>query len=161
MREKSADRYSDCGRGKLVLDRASQKPKLNVKNWECGVLVPVYERGSAAATAMVVDDSDDDDTASEEEDEDVVAAATKTTTATAPPPPRDPKSFPVWLSSVKEGSGGGGSEEDEEEKGEKKGKETAMVTPDMEVFRGYVPVPMQFPGRKLAGPGRRPWFYAD
>lgn len=28
-------------RGKLVMDRSTKSPKLNVKNWECGVLIPV------------------------------------------------------------------------------------------------------------------------
>lgn len=28
-------------RGRLVKDRASGQPKLNCRNWECGVLIPV------------------------------------------------------------------------------------------------------------------------
>jgi hypothetical protein len=28
-------------RGKLVVDRSTMSPKLNCKNWECGVLLPV------------------------------------------------------------------------------------------------------------------------
>ena len=36
------------------MDRAKKTPKLNVRNWECGVLIPV----SAAAGAKEVGDSD-------------------------------------------------------------------------------------------------------
>jgi hypothetical protein len=28
-------------RGKLVYDRTNKSPKLNCRNWECGVLIPV------------------------------------------------------------------------------------------------------------------------
>ena len=30
-------------RGRLVQDRATKSPKLNCRNWECGVVIPVLE----------------------------------------------------------------------------------------------------------------------
>lgn len=38
-------------RGKLVQDRVTKKPKLNCRNWECGVIVPVTSSTSSAVTA--------------------------------------------------------------------------------------------------------------
>lgn len=40
-------------RGRLVQDRTTKKPKLNCRNWECGVLVPVIdkEQDPAASSA--------------------------------------------------------------------------------------------------------------
>jgi hypothetical protein len=31
---------ADAFRGRLVQDRASKQPKLNCRNWECGVVIP-------------------------------------------------------------------------------------------------------------------------
>jgi len=33
-------------RGRLVKDRASGQPKLNCRNWECGVLIPVGNKST-------------------------------------------------------------------------------------------------------------------
>ena len=32
---------SESAWGKLVLDRPSKTPKLNLRNWECGVIIPI------------------------------------------------------------------------------------------------------------------------
>ncbi|RAH41165.1 uncharacterized protein BO95DRAFT_447248 [Aspergillus brunneoviolaceus CBS 621.78] len=34
---------SESAWGRLVLDRTTKQPKLNCRNWECGVVVPVFE----------------------------------------------------------------------------------------------------------------------
>ena len=34
-------------RGRLVQERATKEPKLNCRNWECGVLIPVISREDA------------------------------------------------------------------------------------------------------------------
>ncbi len=35
-----------CRRGRLVQDKATKEPKLNCRNWECGVVIPVQaEKG--------------------------------------------------------------------------------------------------------------------
>ncbi|KEF58082.1 uncharacterized protein A1O9_06005 [Exophiala aquamarina CBS 119918] len=39
-----ADMYTSC-RGRLVQDKSTGTPKLNCRNWECGVIVPVEEEG--------------------------------------------------------------------------------------------------------------------
>lgn len=36
-----------CHRGRLVVDRATRSPKLNCRNWECGVIVPVIEKAQS------------------------------------------------------------------------------------------------------------------
>ncbi|KAI9741951.1 MAG: hypothetical protein M1834_000340 [Cirrosporium novae-zelandiae] len=36
---------SESAWGKLVKDRTTKGPKLNLRNWECGVLIPVLEKG--------------------------------------------------------------------------------------------------------------------
>lgn len=36
---------ADFFRGKLVMDRGKGKPKMKCKNWECGVVVPVFATG--------------------------------------------------------------------------------------------------------------------
>ncbi|RPA83829.1 phospholipase D/nuclease [Ascobolus immersus RN42] len=35
---------SESAWGKLVMDRSTKQPKLNVRNWECGVVIPVKEK---------------------------------------------------------------------------------------------------------------------
>ena len=40
-------------RGKLVIDRNTKSPKLNVKNWECGVLIPVVAKTKTEAPVAV------------------------------------------------------------------------------------------------------------
>ncbi|EEP78247.1 predicted protein [Uncinocarpus reesii 1704] len=39
---------SESAWGRLVLDRSTTQPKLNCKNWECGVIVPIADRGPSA-----------------------------------------------------------------------------------------------------------------
>ena len=36
---------SESAWGKLVKDRASKLPKLNCRNWECGIIVPLRSNG--------------------------------------------------------------------------------------------------------------------
>ena len=36
-------------RGRLVQERATKEPKLNCRNWECGVLIPVISRGDVVS----------------------------------------------------------------------------------------------------------------
>lgn len=38
-------------RGRLVKDRATGEPKLNCRNWECGVLVPVTGESDTTAAS--------------------------------------------------------------------------------------------------------------
>jgi len=50
---------SESAWGRLVQDRASKQPKLNCRNWECGVVIPVLENGverplRAAGNSLVV-----------------------------------------------------------------------------------------------------------
>jgi hypothetical protein len=78
-------------RGKLVLDRATKSPKINCKNWECGVILPVPATNLGQTLS----------------------------------------GKPV------------------EQKG----------PPDMAVFRGVVPVPMQTPGEPMAD--KQPWFFME
>jgi hypothetical protein len=35
-------------RGRLVQDQTTKQPKLNCRNWECGVLVPVLDRADSS-----------------------------------------------------------------------------------------------------------------
>lgn len=37
----------DNNRGRLVIDRDTKKPKLNCRNWECGVLVPITSQAES------------------------------------------------------------------------------------------------------------------
>lgn len=39
-----------ANRGRLVQDRATKSPKLNCRNWECGVVIPVLEAQSSTST---------------------------------------------------------------------------------------------------------------
>ncbi|KAL1863831.1 hypothetical protein Plec18170_000671 [Paecilomyces lecythidis] len=32
-------------RGRLVQDRSTKEPKLNCRNWECGVVIPIIQQG--------------------------------------------------------------------------------------------------------------------
>lgn len=36
-------------RGRLVQDRTTKSPKLNCRNWECGVVIPVLESPSSSS----------------------------------------------------------------------------------------------------------------
>jgi hypothetical protein len=38
-----ADILTQRQRGRLVQDKITKQPKLNCRNWECGVLVPVFD----------------------------------------------------------------------------------------------------------------------
>jgi Tyrosyl-DNA phosphodiesterase len=44
---------SESAWGRLVKDRASQQPKLNCRNWECGVLIPIAHGGVQDVSAPV------------------------------------------------------------------------------------------------------------
>lgn len=33
-------------RGRLVQDRSTKEPKLNCRNWECGVVIPIIQQGT-------------------------------------------------------------------------------------------------------------------
>lgn len=94
-------------RGKLVKDAKTKQPKLNCRNWECGVVFPV-----PASLA---------ESASQEVGSKVARS----------------------LSSVREGLD--------------RGLEDMGETEGMEVFQGYVPVPLVVPGQEYGE--RRPWFY--
>lgn len=51
-------------RGRLVQDKTSKTPKLNCRNWECGVVVPVEEeecRGQGSTSAIIKSNSRDGD----------------------------------------------------------------------------------------------------
>ncbi|MCJ1472949.1 hypothetical protein MMC13_001598, partial [Lambiella insularis] len=41
---------SESAWGKLVQDRSKKRPKLNCRNWECGVIIPVHDSGSSGTT---------------------------------------------------------------------------------------------------------------
>ena len=78
---------SESAWGKLISARGSKEPKLNCRNWECGVILPVEESG----------------------------------------PPR-----PIASTSSER---------------------------NLDVFKGTIPVPMQYPGTELTH--QSPWFYAE
>jgi hypothetical protein len=42
-------------RGRLVKDRSSKGPKLNCRNWECGVVIPVSEPSVAGRIVSTED----------------------------------------------------------------------------------------------------------
>lgn len=54
----------DRNRGKVVQDRVRKEPKLNCRNWECGVLVPITEPSSASGS----DGSDEEENKDLKED---------------------------------------------------------------------------------------------
>ena len=78
---------SESAWGKLVSVRGSKEPKLNCRNWECGVVLPVEENG-----------------------------------------------FPPTAAS-------------------------GSSSRNLDVFKGTIPVPMQYPGTELGH--HPPWFYAE
>ncbi|ODH44695.1 hypothetical protein ACO22_00772 [Paracoccidioides brasiliensis] len=43
---------SESAWGRLVLDRSTTKPKLNCRNWECGVVIPIRHRGSGQLSSQ-------------------------------------------------------------------------------------------------------------
>nr|KMM63835.1 hypothetical protein CPAG_00189 [Coccidioides posadasii RMSCC 3488] len=51
---------SESAWGRLVIDRSTTKPKLNCRNWECGVIIPIRD-GKPSATEEDVRQSSDDD----------------------------------------------------------------------------------------------------
>ena len=58
-----ADSTLWLSRGRLVQDRATRNPKLNCRNWECGVVVPsiVAAVDELRETPLHKDDNDDND----------------------------------------------------------------------------------------------------
>lgn len=38
-------------RGRLVKDKTTKQPKLNIRNWECGVVIPVMRAQTASASS--------------------------------------------------------------------------------------------------------------
>lgn len=42
-------KLTETRRGKLTKDRASGKPKMTCRNWECGVVVPITALGEGTA----------------------------------------------------------------------------------------------------------------
>lgn len=55
-----ADVYTSC-RGRLVQDKTTKSPKLNCRNWECGVVVPVPVEGEAEDMKSSADYSSGED----------------------------------------------------------------------------------------------------
>ncbi|KMP02196.1 hypothetical protein CISG_06197 [Coccidioides immitis RMSCC 3703] len=51
---------SESAWGRLVIDRSTTKPKLNCRNWECGVIIPIRD-GKPSTTEEDVRESSDDD----------------------------------------------------------------------------------------------------
>lgn len=43
-------------RGRLVKDKITKQPKLNIRNWECGVVIPVMQARSSSMSSKEVDD---------------------------------------------------------------------------------------------------------
>lgn len=48
-----------CGRGRLVQDKSTKKPKLNCRNWECGVIIPVPAKSNTSSRMRDMDDHQD------------------------------------------------------------------------------------------------------
>jgi hypothetical protein len=44
-------------RGRLVQDKSSKAPRLNCRNWECGVVIPVYLAGGVTEGESGIDSS--------------------------------------------------------------------------------------------------------
>jgi hypothetical protein len=38
-------------RGRLVKDKTTKQPKLNIRNWECGVVIPVVQATPASVSS--------------------------------------------------------------------------------------------------------------
>ena len=46
---------SESAWGKLTFDRSTKRPKLNCRNWECGVIVPVSRVGGSKGGLKMFD----------------------------------------------------------------------------------------------------------
>ncbi|KAF8472513.1 tyrosyl-DNA phosphodiesterase-domain-containing protein [Kalaharituber pfeilii] len=101
---------SESAWGRLVMDRATKSPKLNVRNWECGVLIPVQ---AAVLTGF---------------------------------------------SGASTGRTLGGELEAQQE--DEENEEVDQTAVSMDVFKGRVPVPMEWPSKKIRA-DKKPWFYLD
>lgn len=130
-------------RGKLILDRTTKAPKLNLRNWECGVLVPVF------GTTLPATSSSSFSLFSSHEPVSVSGEAGESGSETGPEDEDDEEGTLLKEDKLRER---------ELRQTEREIQRSEPV--GMEVFDGVVPVPMETPGKKIAF-GRRPWFYSE
>ena len=47
--------FSESAWGKLVTEKTTKLPKLNCRNWECGVIVPATYKERSSTTGLIPD----------------------------------------------------------------------------------------------------------
>jgi len=129
--------------GQMVWDRTAKAPKLNARNWECGVLVPVTrstETNPEAAAAVKVSSHTSEvinlDSSTESEGEPVTSEKPKQKSLKGKE--KDVSPPPLKRST-------------------QHAQPSAQVLP-MSVFAGSIDVPFELPARSYI-PGQRPWFF--
>ncbi|KAK1149864.1 hypothetical protein N8T08_003420 [Aspergillus melleus] len=113
---------SESAWGRLVQDRSTKELKLNCRNWECGVLVPVIEQKTPDTKAESTD--------------------------------KDEAEFVDPDETSSESSSQLGKEDEKEPEPKPVDPESAT---GLDVFKGTIPVPMEFPA-ELYGANLTPWY---
>ncbi|KAL4967337.1 uncharacterized protein BDV14DRAFT_30573 [Aspergillus stella-maris] len=121
---------SESAWGRLVTDRSTKKPKLNCRNWECGVVVPVIKEGKKITEEVDAYPSTESESESENE-------------SRVPGKGLD-KGRKVEGRQSESGAGAGTNNGR---------KEDGSL---LDSFSGAVPLPMRLPGQRL-GSARKPW----
>ncbi|PWY82965.1 phospholipase D/nuclease [Aspergillus heteromorphus CBS 117.55] len=121
---------SESAWGRIIQDRKTKTPKLNCRNWECGVIVPVIEK--IAPTRP-----DNDLAEKKEESVSITLASSSSLSSSSESSTSEPKLESAAAAQALALARDDGS---------------ALPT----VFRGLVPVPMRVPGLKYGGT-RKPW----
>ncbi|KAL4941455.1 hypothetical protein BDV06DRAFT_194538 [Aspergillus oleicola] len=119
---------SESAWGRLVTDRTTKRPKLNCRNWECGVVVPVIREGKKITEDLDAYPSTESES---EADYDLEVQSEKREKGKKKADGRRNNSV----------SAGTGRKEDGNLLG---------------IFSGTIPVPMRLPGQRL-GVARKPW----
>lgn len=156
---------SESAWGKLVLDKKTKLWRVNCRNWECGVLLPVHfpktagdtDVGKGKEVAKVLQQAEHDPDETESEDESTVPAAP------SKPPPFTNTAIATASGKAKARSQAqiNDSETESEDDGEAAPKTAAisLPPPELEVFTPHVRPPFELPGRVYEG--REPWYFTE
>ncbi|GAB7363961.1 hypothetical protein MBLNU230_g4523t1 [Neophaeotheca triangularis] len=145
---------SESAWGKLVLDKKTKQWRVNCRNWECGVLLPVRfgqaamdARHGPGGTLKEVVERDPDETESEDEEADGEKKESAEAAAKAKAKIED-------------------SETESEDDGEEstvverpKAAVSSFPLPNMDVFNDRVKPPFELPGKLYEG--KEPWYFKE
>jgi hypothetical protein len=151
-----ANLYYHYIRGRLVKDKASKSPKLNCRNWECGVVIPIsknvpfhLDSSSSAGTRSIFPESG-------------ATTASSASLATSSMEVLDDNNDDCQSAKGKgKGRKANAVDNSNDEVDHAPGPASASAGPSrgMQIFNGIVPVPMVVPGEEYGK--RRPWFYGE